>query len=296
MKKFYFVAMILALAVVFNACQKDEMFPADIDLKKAKAITENPSPMALALEANLLDYPEFCDDVCIDLLSPVYYTIAGQSELQTWGNQNKQISYIAYNTEEKFVILVTASGDFNADATYTVSFEDETTVKYLKGTGNITFEFDLPLDWEACQEVSFSIYQEGGSNPVTLEGDYALIGICEDTCEIRSETAFGGGTPGAGNAWWFYFDGVDQQSLWAGQDEVIGTVELINGELVIDLNSGWNLQDVNEPVKIQGYNSSDLPTSRPPAGQFSTYKGKELTVAVNEFDYYVIHLDVEICE
>lgn len=183
MKKFYFVIMILALAVVFNACQKDEILPTDFDLKKGKAKIENPAPMALTLEENLFVYPESCGDVCIDLDNPFYYYVTGQSDWQYFGNQSKQISYIAYNTEEKFVILVTAGGDFNADATYTVTFEGETAVKNLQGAGNLTFEFDLPLDWEACQEVSFSIYQEGGSNPVSLSADYNLIGICEFGCE-----------------------------------------------------------------------------------------------------------------
>lgn len=91
-------------------------------------------------------------------------------------------------------------------------------------------------------------------------------------------------------AWFFIYDGVGAETLWAGQGEIAGSVELIGSEIVITLAEDWYLQDVMEPVKIQGYD--EYPTVRPAAGLFTTYKGDELTITVDEFNYYAIHLDV----
>jgi hypothetical protein len=154
----------------------------------------------------------------------------------------------------------------------------------------------------ACNSTTFSFNVRGGGNS-TVGGDvtsgtltYVLRDLCStSSCTTRTETAFGGETTGGGNAWWFAFDAGDAtQDIIAGQNEVIGTVHYNGSELTITLNSGWSLQNVSEPVKIQGY--YELPSVRPAAGQFTTYKGSSLVVPVDGFDYYVIHLDVEICE
>ena len=134
--------------------------------------------------------------------------------------------------------------------------------------------------------------------------DYACVmgPVCvEDTeCELRIETAFGGDTGvnvGSPGAWFYYFDtsGDATQKIYAGQTKEVGTVTYTNddGKITIVLTDGWELQDVDEPVKIQGYN--DAPDSRPAAGHFE-HKGDELEVPVDPFDFFVIHLDVQICE
>lgn len=110
----------------------------------------------------------------------------------------------------------------------------------------------------------------------------------------QNETAFGGDAAGTGKAWWYYYDGVGTENIWAGQNINAGTVTLVNGNLIITLTSGWELDPTAaESVKVQGYTS--LPASRPAAGQFTTYKGTSLTVPVASFPYYVIHLDVRKC-
>lgn len=121
----------------------------------------------------------------------------------------------------------------------------------------------------------------------------------EGETECNEETAWGGNTAGEGNsAWWFYYDNTvgGAQTIWAGQHYNVGSVEVVDNTLYITLTGGWELQDVSEPVKIQGYNTNDLPTSRPAAGQFTTYKGIDLTVAVPDYDNYAIHLDVQKCQ
>jgi len=118
--------------------------------------------------------------------------------------------------------------------------------------------------------------------------------VPENSCTSwQTETGFGGNNAGNGNAWWYYYNGTEIQTIWAGQHINAGTVELRNGYLYITLTNGWQLQNVNEPVKIQGYNT--LPSNRPVAGQFTTYKGNSLTVQVGSFNYYVVHFDLQKC-
>ncbi len=122
---------------------------------------------------------------------------------------------------------------------------------------------------------------------------------CPDDCEeTKDETGFGGNTKGGGRSWWYYFDtSTECQKIYAGQKEVVGaSVCYSGGKLIITLADGWQLDaSAKEPVKIQGYNDDSLPKSRPAAGRFTTYKGSDLTVAVDSYRYFVIHLDLLRC-
>ncbi|MBL8659331.1 MAG: hypothetical protein JNM75_06205 [Rhodospirillales bacterium] len=120
---------------------------------------------------------------------------------------------------------------------------------------------------------------------------------------LKHETAFGGETRGTDfQPWWYYFDlsKGTSQTVWSGQTINVGDVTVsCTGDTSTDmctittfLTGGWGLQAVDESVKIQGYDATDLPTERPIAGQFDTYKGTDLNVTVPYFPYYVIHLDV----
>ncbi|BAX78713.1 hypothetical protein [Labilibaculum antarcticum] len=113
--------------------------------------------------------------------------------------------------------------------------------------------------------------------------------------DCRLETAWGGAFKGEGRAWWFYYDASvgGQQAIYAGQYVVDGAyVEYVNGEIRIELGDSMSLIDDDEAVKIKGYDT--LPTTRPAAGHF-TYKGTDLTVPVDEYAYYAVHLDVAVC-
>jgi hypothetical protein len=117
-----------------------------------------------------------------------------------------------------------------------------------------------------------------------------------------TETAWGGnaGTNvGTAGAWFYLYDKVGVQTLWAGQYSNAGTVQYSadnGGTLTIILASGWELNPgTNEPVKIQCY--SVAPTTRPAAGLFTTYKGTALTIPnIGDCAYYAIHLDVQHCQ
>lgn len=124
--------------------------------------------------------------------------------------------------------------------------------------------------------------------------------VCENW---SGETAFAGSMQGEGSAWWYIFEtGATLMEsvthpIFAGQRRVPGaSVTYWNNVLTIDLGPFMRLKEGSETVKIQGYNTGQLPNRRPPAGQFTTYKGESLVVEVGHFDYFVIHLDVEVCQ
>jgi len=127
--------------------------------------------------------------------------------------------------------------------------------------------------------------------------------------ECREETAWGGNTgfnimaPGQ---WWYIFDTEDPetQNIWAGQTINVGNVTVSAPDpdadnkvtITIELTGNTKLQDVNEPVKIQGYDEIPGNTfTAPPSGLFSTYKGNELVVTVDAYKYYAIHIDALVC-
>jgi hypothetical protein len=130
-------------------------------------------------------------------------------------------------------------------------------------------------------------------------GEYEICCPTPEPPECQEETAWGGDTGmnvGEPGAWWYYFDVADgsPQTIWAGQTINVGSVTYNGSQLVITLTGGWELQDDSESVKIQGYDV--IPSSRPSAGLFTTYKGTDLTVTVPSYPYYAIHLDVQLCQ
>jgi hypothetical protein len=189
-----------------------------------------------------------------------------------------------------------------------------------------------PTAQGAYRSANIYYYEEGtlGDSGLSTPNEQGISNItfclikvdCEDNgdCENwQEETAFGGDegfNVGARNAWFYVFDGVGEQTIWAGQNIPVGTVEIVDGEIVISLNNNVELVDevlkkvkgtiviphqwipYYEAVKIQAYDENELPESRPAAGHF-TYKGMDLTIPVElaggPKDYYIIHLDVKIC-
>ena len=84
-------------------------------------------------------------------------------------------------------------------------------------------------------------------------------------------------------------------NIYAGQSKFAGTATMSavsggNVTITIALNSGWSLQNVSNPVKIQGY--STAPSGNPSPGRFAS-KGTSLTVTVPYASFYGIHLDVQ---
>ncbi|MFM7618359.1 MAG: hypothetical protein ACKO5Y_00815 [Bacteroidota bacterium] len=121
---------------------------------------------------------------------------------------------------------------------------------------------------------------------------------CAVACNWQEETAFGGSVAGEGNAWWYALDANQSGTypIYAGQNPIEGASVYYNAEtdfITINLGNSMQLQNVQEPVKVEGYTT--LPNERPTAGLFQLYKGTSLTVQGNGSNYYVVHLDVEVC-
>ena len=91
--------------------------------------------------------------------------------------------------------------------------------------------------------------------------------------------------------------------LLAGQKETEMTVTLTPAgdgkvqmtfagifEIAPENDGKWVLQDVKDAIKVQGY--AEAPSGNPAPGQFTYYKGRDLTIVVDAANYYGIHLDV----
>ncbi|MBN2412700.1 hypothetical protein JXQ31_13505 [candidate division KSB1 bacterium] len=159
-------------------------------------------------------------------------------------------------------------------------------------------EVDMDCDPETDEhETAFSGDESGSGPRWWFYGEYSIC-CYEPPSGCQTETGWGGNTGvnvGEPGAWWYYFKVANgsPQTIYAGQTIDVGIVTYNSTQLTITLTGGWELQDVAQPVKIQGYN--EIPDKRPASGQFDTYKGTDLIITVPLFDYYAIHLDVQIC-
>lgn len=127
--------------------------------------------------------------------------------------------------------------------------------------------------------------------------------LCEDEPPIevcyQDETAWAAGALYvAQGSWATYTPYVANTpvNVYAGQNYLVGTVTfsgVVDGKVTITLAAlnGARLQDVADPVKIQGYETP--PGDNPSPGLFTTYKGNLATITVDAYAYYGIHLDVQ---
>lgn len=203
-------------------------------------------------------------------------------------------------------ILVPGKFPYKADATGLTTYTFTIPLADFAGECNdnlyMVTHAEVNMDCNAAtpgHETAFGGPTAGSGPRWWFYSEYSIC--CDDDNngdDCREETAFGGTATGGGPAWWFYFDtqGDACQTIWAGQSENAGQVcyDMATGILTITFSNGWELADVSEPVKVQGYNA--LPATRPAAGQFTLYKGTSLTVDGDGSRYYVIHLDVKNCE
>lgn len=119
-----------------------------------------------------------------------------------------------------------------------------------------------------------------------------------DPC-YQDETAWAAGTRYVSKGNWATYTpyiGQTEVKIFAGQHYEVGSVSfssVINGKvtIAIELKNGWALNSSSESVKIQGYTQKPLPKN-PAPGSFDSYKGTNLTVEVDAYNFYGIHLDV----
>ena len=166
----------------------------------------------------------------------------------------------------------------------------------VKG-GNAAYVYTYPADVTSDTGLDAPL-NDGGNTPnlSNLTLCYNLRPCEEEVC-YQEETAWTQGTRYVSKGNWATYTSKNAGTvtLYAGQTLPAGSATLtVNGDntvtIAITLNAGWSLQDVNEPVKIQGYDIA--PTGNPSPGLFTTYKGDELSVTVPAYNFYGIHLDV----
>ncbi len=258
---FIFVAAVLIASAIFISCQQNSEITTPSDVQ---TLILNAPPPPIADEDITWDEP-----VCVG--EPVTFTL-------TWtgGDGDAQVQIQIEVSPGVWEQLPNNPNGQSSSPT------------------NISHTFDVVGTENLRYKIQTGVY-------TVFQVEVVECGECETWQE---ETAFGGNSagpegsgPGCNSGWWFYYDVSigGTQTISAGQDIDVGTVVYDGTQIIINLTGGWELQDVSEPVKIQGYGSGELPACRQPAGQFTTYKGDDLTVTVTAFSYYIIHLDVRLC-
>ena len=172
------------------------------DLPKTEATQEvtGASRVVLVSGTSLIEDPD-CSSTCIAEGGP--YVEASGSKTQTWGNSAnphwKTVSHVAYNTPTSFVVKVTFthSGGNASNTVSVTAFGSTQSVATLASVSTATFTFALPSDLKKCDNVPFSIYQEGQNSPMNLSCSYNLFGICPD--DKGCETSFTGEAIACGN-------------------------------------------------------------------------------------------------
>ncbi|OMP31293.1 hypothetical protein [Mangrovimonas sp. DI 80] len=193
-----FLGCCMLVSILMFSCQSEELQDNQIPdntqslslekLSSVKNITMSTSAMREA-------YVD-CETTCIVAGSGNYFVMA-DSDFYENGNGNgykrKEISYEAYNTETQFIIDVyyQYTGNANFDSSIEIEITDVTINEEpqvvnispiiqdnLEGGEIVSLIYNLPMDWEACDKISFSVKQEGLSDDLTLDATYSLIGIC----------------------------------------------------------------------------------------------------------------------
>lgn len=130
----------------------------------------------------------------------------------------------------------------------------------------------------------------------------------QDKVCYKEETAWAAGTRYVQKGNWAtytpYSGGEKTVDIFAGQHIYVGTAKFTENvdktvTITINLKNGAAFTDVQENLKIQGYDSGSKSLTKNPApGKFTTYKGTitggSATVTVPQYAYYGIHLDVKV--
>jgi hypothetical protein len=184
--------------ISFISCKKT-------DLANTETTTEEVGQTRIVLVSGtgstLIENPD-CSTTCINADGP-YVEFSGY-KTQTWGNPSnpqhwKKVEHVAYNTSTSFIVSITFthSGGNTSNTISVTAFGSTQSVATLASGSTHTFTFDLPAGWNACDNVPFSIHQEGQNSPMNLSCSYTLYGVCINT--NRCETTFTGEAITCGN-------------------------------------------------------------------------------------------------
>jgi len=202
-------------------------------------------------------------------------------------------------------VTVTANYAWELTAEDFEVFDDDPYDGVVKYEGDVDTLTSDPAYEEEFTFTVEDIFIPYGTDPGTYTGTatHTLINIedpvvCPDPPEYQEETAWAGDTEGGGARWWYYCNTDDdpEQNITAGQHIHVGNVTISEPDddkvtITLELTGGWELQDGDDTVKLQGYD--DIPDEAPAPGDLE-HKGTDLVWEVDSYDYYVIHLDVQL--
>ncbi|SMD42766.1 hypothetical protein SAMN00777080_1331 [Aquiflexum balticum DSM 16537] len=122
-----------------------------------------------------------CESDCIEQGGSVFFSVSDVATLRV-GRNTKSVNYSAYNTETDFVVEVTyaiTAGPPNAKATIRIDIAGNI-MEYTDVSSGSKVSHTVPLaeGWAGCDEVTFSVVQEGLGAPITFSESYALIPVC----------------------------------------------------------------------------------------------------------------------
>jgi len=189
------LAMLMAFIATFVivSCKKT-------DLSKSES-AENASANSSANSIIVNSVPSVplpdCNAQCIDPGGP--YIQATDFYTHYYGNHSKTVSYVAYNTPTSFVVEVTFvhSGGNASNTVSVTAIGPAQSVATLASGATAIFTFALPTGWNACDNVPFTIRQEGQAAPISMSASYNLYGVCANR---GCETSFTGEAIACGNA------------------------------------------------------------------------------------------------
>jgi hypothetical protein len=124
-----------------------------------------------------------CETDCIEPGSGKYFAMK-DSKSKSSGINTKQVSYKAYNTENKFVVKVkyeVKSGPSKAKACILIQINGKKR-EFKTVPSGYTATFSIPLEkgWKKCDAVTFSILEKGLGSPISFSEEYNLIPVCKD--------------------------------------------------------------------------------------------------------------------
>jgi hypothetical protein len=282
------LSMFAIVAIAFTSCQKDQL----IDQKDEVAALSTPSTPVSDGDVTpfIIEEDGPGGNVTCDMLDGNFALSTGKfnydAETGEWEDDDEVI-YENFPYEG-----------------ITVEYDPET--KTLSFTANVPGYCVGAVIVKGGPSANIYFYPEGISSDSGLgapgNADLSNLTFCliecedEECYEFYDETAWAG-IAGPGSAWWFIIDTTldGPYQIYAGQKLVEGAfVNIESGMLTIDFGDYLTLQDVSEPIKIQGYNT--IPNRRPAAGGFTTYKGDFPADGVNVagFRYVAVHLDAKV--
>lgn len=157
-----------------------------ISCKKTDQLETSEKNIVLVSGGAPIELPD-CWSTCINPEGP--YIEGSGSKTQNWGSTSnphwKTVNWVAYNTPTSLIVKVTFthSGGNTSNTVSATAFGSTQSVTTLASGSTATFTFNLPNDWSACDNVPFSIYQEGQNSPMTLSCSYNLYGVCAEADE-----------------------------------------------------------------------------------------------------------------